>query len=65
MRYQTGKEKEISIPERMRYPVNPDSVQARVAAEYLKSGPCCRVFFKNCPDIFPDSHLNLPVPVVK
>jgi hypothetical protein len=46
------------FPEIVRYPMYPDSMQAWVAADHFKSRPFCRVFFKNCPDIFPDSHLK-------
>jgi hypothetical protein len=62
---QTCQEIEVLVPEKVRDPMYPDRMQTRIAEYYLQSRPCCRVFFEDCLDIFPDSHLKSSNIIVK
>jgi len=60
----SGREAAAMLPEKMGQAVGPQGVQSRIAKDDLKHIPCCRVFIKDCPDVFskrPEKHLYPPL----
>jgi hypothetical protein len=56
-----AQEKKLVLPQKVGYAMQPESVQARIAADHLPNGLGRRIFIKDGLDIFSD-YLEHPIP---